>query len=76
MDRIEQKKQAMDKVQTILINRMETDGPLTVAERILDTLETIGWRGPEEVHWIKSMVFDQARMAPGPNPYKKEENNV
>ena len=76
MDRIEQKREAMAKVQAILMNRSEKDGALTIAEHILDVLEVNGWRGPQEVQWIKSMVFDQARMADGPNPYKKEEASV
>ena len=75
MDRIEEKLEAIKTISGILEGRGIYAGNI-VCEHIVDALAARGWRGPAETRWIKEMVFDQARMADGTNPYKKEETSV
>lgn len=70
MNRTEDKMKAMEIINSVFkTSGRKSDN--TVAERIVDLLGAHGWRGPDEILWIKEMVFDQARMAEGNNPYKE-----
>ena len=70
MNNVEEKMAAMQTINSILEGRGMKGGN-TVSEHIIDALMARGWRGPKTVVWIKEMVFDQARMAEGNNPYKE-----
>lgn len=67
---VEEKMAAMQTIKAIMEGR-GIKASNTIAEHIVDALIARGWRGPKTVSWIKEMVFDQARMAEGNNPYKE-----
>jgi len=73
MDRIEEKLDAIKTINETLKSHDVHTGNI-ICEQIVDALIVRGWRGPAETRWIKEMVFDQARMSPGANPYKEKTN--
>jgi len=70
MNRTEDKMKAMEIINSVFKSN-GWKGDNTVAEKIVDSLGVHGWRGPDEILWIKEIVFDQARIAEGNNPYKE-----
>lgn len=75
MQMVEQRTKAIKIVQEILENRMMERNRRVLAEHIVDSLRSYGWRGPKELRLLQEMVWEQAKMKSGGerNPYKEEQ---